>query len=458
MAAIHQTIAIVDKSNKVIGTTKHFKDIWSVAVEARAERKRKKAQDRADKDKAEPGKVIGHGSVRHNADSIPLERSTAYYHDDPRIHRHAFQAGVENDCWPGSQRAKTYASVERGTPPRVDEHHAYRGLGHFNEELYGATSIHSGSPRDGHDLVRRRTDLPLATDHIRRPSNARSHSTSELDSQIDMDLAYGEFHPESLMPSPIAKQEYQKQEMASLVTKCKMLLEEADCAQHSVKAIVAHLKNNPDAMAAVGLTLAEISNLATKMAPAALAAFKTGAPAVFAILAAPEFLIAVGVGVGITVVMFGGYKIIRKIQAKMKDKDEPEMEEMIDMEKLGSIHNWRRGIPDPDSVSVATSVEGEFITPAAARSMGHLPIRDLRDADQRSESTGKHRSQKKHRHRSIDADADQTAVGSETSLGSRRRSSKSERKEKVVVKVKKPSTLRKMFSSKESETSSRRKG
>ena len=69
-------------------------------------------------------------------------------------------------------------------------------------------------------------------------------------------------------------------------------------------------------MAAVALTLAEISNLVTKMAPGALMAVKTSAPTVFAILAAPEFLIAVGVGVGLTVVAFGGYKIIKKIKAE----------------------------------------------------------------------------------------------------------------------------------------------
>ncbi|KAI9871715.1 MAG: hypothetical protein M1823_008366, partial [Watsoniomyces obsoletus] len=112
-----------------------------------------------------------------------------------------------------------------------------------------------------------------------------------------------------------------------------MLLDEANCAQHSVKAIVLHLQKNPDAMAAVALTLAEISNIASKMAPGALAVLKTGAPTVFAILAAPEFLIAVGVGVGLTVVMFGGYKIIKKIKAGRAEK-EGSVDEMIDVDEL----------------------------------------------------------------------------------------------------------------------------
>ena len=57
------------------------------------------------------------------------------------------------------------------------------------------------------------------------------------------------------------------------------------------------LQKNPEAMAAIALTLAEISNIASKMAPGALMALKTGAPAVFALLAAPEFLIAGGGGI-----------------------------------------------------------------------------------------------------------------------------------------------------------------
>ena len=271
-----------------------------------------------------------------------------------------------------------------------------------------------------------------------------------------MDLAYGEFHPESLMLDPKVEQNLQKQEMSSLVTKCKILLDEANCAQHSVRAIIAHLQKNPDAMAAVALTLAEISNLATKMAPGALAALKTGAPTVFAMLAAPEFLIAVGVGVGITVVMFGGYKIIKKIRARVSNKEDDVVDEMIDVHELDRIEHWRRGIADAETASVAasvaTSVEGEFITPMAARSMGHLPTSRDRSEDSLREKSREERKKKKHRR--VEDDPERTVVGSESSAKSRR--SKTSKREKALVKVKKPSPLRRIFSSKDTDSSTRR--
>jgi hypothetical protein len=281
-------------------------------------------------------------------------------------------------------------------------------------------------------------DLALPT---RRPQTpVRSHSIGA----IDMDLAYGEYHPESI-GAPVRYNppgETQQQELSSLVTKAKMLLDEANCAHHSVKAIVAHLQKNPDAMAAVALTLAEISNIASKMAPGALMALKTGAPSVFALLAAPEFLIAVGVGLGITVVMFGGYKIIKKIKAKNGEKEEG-VDEMLEIgQDVNRIEHWRRGIADvgvgedaenASVVSGATSVEGEFITPIAAASMGHLPI------DPRTKESKKRRKSKKEK------SVRSSSKGSSRASGEGSHFSGSEKGDRPLIKVKKPSPLRRMF-------------
>lgn len=157
-------------------------------------------------------------------------------------------------------------------------------------------------------------------------------------------------------------------ELKGLVTRAELLLEEAHCVHHTATETIAHLQKNPNAMAAVALTLAEISNLATKMAPSALAALKTAAPAVWALLASPQFLIAAGVGLGVTVVMFGGYKIIKRIQNNNNEEKAESMEEMIDLDEecLSQVEMWRRGVADAEARSVATSVEGEFITPTAA--------------------------------------------------------------------------------------------
>lgn len=117
-----------------------------------------------------------------------------------------------------------------------------------------------------------------------------SRRESSKDADIDMDLAYGDLPPPLSTPaSRLAEQEELKTKMTAL----EVMLEEANCLQHSATAIIKNLEANPDAMAAVALTLAEISNLGAKMAPGALAALGKATPAVMALLLSPEFLIAV---------------------------------------------------------------------------------------------------------------------------------------------------------------------
>lgn len=179
-----------------------------------------------------------------------------------------------------------------------------------------------------------------------------------------MNLAYGELHHP---PAPAIEQE---QELQATMSKLDVLLTEAHCLQHSATAIISNLQSNPEAMAAVALTLAELSNLLTKMSPGILTALKTSSPAIFALLASPQFLIAGGVALGVTVVMFGGYKIIKKIQASTEAKKEVNrMEEALvyDGVEMGSIESWRRGITDVERGVETESVDGEFITPEAAR-------------------------------------------------------------------------------------------
>ncbi|KIW24615.1 uncharacterized protein PV07_10320 [Cladophialophora immunda] len=457
MAAITQTIAIIDRSNKVVSTTKQLKNVFKEAKMAYLERKAEIAAERRAKEEKELRKAMKNVTIAEDTRSDASRRAHRHHGHRSEVEnvRHR-PSESQHHCPPeyvyrGAPHPGSEAAAPRSPEAAYPRH---VGLAQFNEELYGHhQSIPDyPSPPYGSGLVRRTTDLPLDAHRSHRPPPARSHSVSD----VDMDLAYGEFHPESLMLDPKVEQQLQKQEMSSLVTKCKMLMEEANCAQHSVRAIISHLQTNPDSMAAVALTLAEISNLASKMAPGALAAFKAGAPSVFAMLAAPEFLIAVGVGVGITVVMFGGYKIIKKIRARVGDKEEETMDEMLDVNELDRIEHWRRGISDAETASVATSVEGEFITPLAARSMGHLPLPREHSGERHKEP--RKESKKKKHHRRIEEDPDRTVVGSENSSKSRRSkgSSRSEKREKALVKAKKPSTLRRMFLSRDTDVSSRR--
>jgi hypothetical protein len=167
------------------------------------------------------------------------------------------------------------------------------------------------------------------------------------------------------------------EELNGLVSKAKGLLVEADCVHRSATVTIAHLQKNPEAMAAVALTLAEISRLVSNMAPGVIASLRTSAPMIFSLLASPQFLIGAGVGIGVTVVMLGGYKIVKKIT----DADNPSgMDELVELESehLTRIEAWRRGVADAEISSVGTSVEEEFITPAAAAMSGMTTLRSRR--------------------------------------------------------------------------------
>ena len=273
-------------------------------------------------------------------------------------------------------------------------------------------------------------DDALALSH-RKPVPSRRALTSP---DIDMALAYGDLPGDGT----VSRSANREEELKPLVSKVKRLLEEADCLQYSATAIMTSLQKNPEAMAAVALTLAEISNIASKMAPGALMALKSGAPAVFALLAAPEFLIAGGVALGVTVVAFGGYKIIKKIKAKNAlEKENAKMDEMLEIGvDVDSINNWRRGINDCDEtgsvISQGTSVEGEFMTPQAA-ALSRLNLNAHDDASGKSRSSSRVSNSK--------------SETSKPSKASSKRSSKEKEKERrnQEKKVKKPSPLSLMF-------------
>lgn len=463
MAKVAQYITIVDKSNKVIGTSKHFKDLWREAKSSYQDRKAEIKAQRKAKEDAELRKAVRACSIADETERGHHRPSTSRRESDQRRerqHGHRTPPSAYHEPRPPAQRTHSNASIHSTTErPRAAPH---MSLGEFNDQLYRPDPQHSPpTPQNEYlpqqfGLARARTDLALLESH-RRPTHQLTHSRSLDD--IDMDLAYGEFHPESLAQEPQA----QEKELKSLVERCKGLLEQADCASHSARAMIGHLQKNPEALAAVGLTLAEISNIAGKMAPGALAAFSKTAPAVLALLASPEFLVAVGVGVGITVVAIGGYKIVKKIKEKMGDDgaktpvDGPP-EEALDVRELDRIENWRRGIADAQlrgledetgSVISGTSVEGELITPYAQRSMGHLPLRKERSRKENGSSTDK---EKKKKHRRKRGDGDDETVVSRSSTGSTRRGGSRDKEEKILVKVKKPSPLSRMFSSRDSNT------
>ncbi|OXV05237.1 hypothetical protein Egran_06995 [Elaphomyces granulatus] len=228
-------------------------------------------------------------------------------------------------------RSAASSSSKNQEKSRRDHHHRHSRLQSIQEEDFKYSHPSSRAPTE---LSRRRTAHDV---FVKEPAPAVGRSNS-------LGHAY--------------------EELNGLVSKAKGLLVEADCVHRSATVTIAHLQKNPEAMAAVALTLAEISRLVSNMAPRVIASLRTSAPMIFSLLASPQFLIGAGVGIGVTVVMLGGYKIVKKIT----DADNPSgMDELVELESehLTRIEAWRRGVADAEINSVGTSVEEEFITPAA---------------------------------------------------------------------------------------------
>jgi hypothetical protein len=207
-------------------------------------------------------------------------------------------------------------------------------------------------------------------------------------------MAYG-----TLPPIVAVKHTATEAELRGKMSKVTQLLDEANCLQYTATAMIEHLQKNPDALAAVGLSLAEISALVRKVGPVALMNLKTAYPAVVALLASPQFLIAGGLAVGVTIVMLGGYKIIKKIKAQKELDNEDNMAQLREIEtEVSQIEVWRRGIAEAKAESVGTTVEGEFITPHAERRLideGVLRPEDLKPhAPRRAKSERSHRTRR----------------------------------------------------------------
>jgi hypothetical protein len=411
-----QTITVVNKSGKVVSTVSHLplhaaspftnessqsKQLVNVWKEAKAAYRERKAEIAATRD-ADFEQKRARKALKH----VRL--------DDDNVSRTSSRASRSKPHRSKSHRHREHPPMERGYTDsfyandnvNIDEtrQRTARNRAHLEQDLAG------GVPEAHHrELVRRHTDgdgLGSPTNHQRRHSLPTSHDS------IDMDLAYGELNE---FPPPLpARVRTDELEVREKMTKLNVLLEEANCLQYSVTSMIEHLQKNPEALAAVALTLAEVSNLASKMAPGALAAMKGSFPAVLALLASPQFLIAAGVGVGVTVVMLGGYKIIKRIKDKKAVEDESVPLELQEIETdLSRIEMWRRGIADAHDGSAGTSVDGEFITPNASQRLieeGVLRPEDLKAGTESGQKKSK-KEKEKHKHRRSSHDSGSRAGG-----------------------------------------------
>ncbi|RPB20929.1 hypothetical protein L211DRAFT_841246 [Terfezia boudieri ATCC MYA-4762] len=97
--------------------------------------------------------------------------------------------------------------------------------------------------------------------------------------------------------------------LSALLMRLTDILDTFDCLNASITTLVASLQKDPDALAMVGLTLAEISAVVAKTAPGVVVAAKAAFPVIFGLIASPQFLVTAGA----SVIFIGGYQIIRRV-------------------------------------------------------------------------------------------------------------------------------------------------
>lgn len=444
---LEQTITIVNNSGKIISSGKQLVSIFK---EAKASYQNKKNQIKAERSiqraqTFDPSRSI-HRSKRDD-DLFRQKRHDEYDEDDDyeygygrekeyfvhdRDYEYVTGQSLCDQSVASSRRSRsTYA--KHGARSRHDDRKSHTprtrpALTETNLKTMSEASSTSPSrvsrppvtyrspyaetqPRD---MALSKMDLSQV-DGPSRPPFPRRHSMSFVDmapprrrsapdelggeytgrkvKEIDMDLAYGEIPPDladRIDLDPVYQAQMKEDKAKSLVRKIEELLDEAHCVQHSAGATIKHLQQNPDTAAAVALSLAELSSIVTKMSPAFLTFLKGGSPAVFGLLASPHFLIGTSVVVGVTVVMFGGWKIVKRVKEAQAAREAAAMafEAATPMDRpiplrtqsdaistgvdqavvldddLSSIESWRRGImPMGDD----ESADIELITPEALR-------------------------------------------------------------------------------------------
>lgn len=153
------------------------------------------------------------------------------------------------------------------------------------------------------------------TSNPRRPGLGLEHANDSVTlvpykkGSIDDGTAYGEYSPKTFARVHRDRQS----DLRDLLVKTETTMRDARVIGSSAIATIEKLKQDPKIFAPVALSLSEISKLAATIAPAALFTMKAMYPAAFALLASPQFLVAGSITAGATVVMLGGYKIIRQL-------------------------------------------------------------------------------------------------------------------------------------------------
>lgn len=488
------------------------KQLLSVFKEAKGAYQEKKAQIKTEKSTLNRAQTFDHYPTRSHRHFDPRDYDEYYeedddyyykYHDERSRRRSVYDAPSETSSRRTARRSR---SVHSKHPRHRDRDHGTsarsRAAPLTERNLKTHSEVSSTAPsrapnyrspyvETARDLAVSKMDLThadmrsLAVSERRPPPTAmtRRQSMSEFsksrrssyDSQahsprhnhpkdVDMHLAYGDVPPdleERVDLDPVLEEKVQEKRAKALVKKVEFILDEANCLKHSATSTISHLQKNPDAAAAVALTLAELSSVITKMSPAFLGFLKGGSPAVFALLASPQFLIGSAAVVGVTVVMFGGWKIVKKVKeaqaarealayqgvpmnrpAPMRTQSEFSTgmdEALIFDDELSSIETWRRGILPEFGEN--ESADMELITPEADRAT-RLHGKDDFDLKSRKSTrttkttkTAKTSKSRKPADREVPERKSSKQATAESVAGSERSRKTSKKKEKAPLKA-----------------------
>ncbi|KAK7742387.1 hypothetical protein SLS53_004532 [Cytospora paraplurivora] len=371
-------------------------------------------------------RYLDQGDRRRSSDDTQSHASSRRSHGSHRSKRSRDKSGKSSRPPLTENNLRTLSEVSGMTPSQAPR--AYRSAA--GEAVPSRPSLVHATTAPA------TVDLQVGSAQVQGTNTTHAASQSIINPDVvDMNLAYGDVPPDlasrtDLGPdiqaegkSEIVEGEANKEAQArTIMERIEALLDEAECVHHTATSIIDHLQRKPEAAAAVALLLAELSTLLKAISPGFLAVVKGGFPVIFALLASPQFLIGVGVAVGVTVVCFGGWKIVKHIReakaAGAREKAAFEMQggqpaaampdnpdaygqpaasddALVLEEELSTIEAWRRGIApldgDEDGMasSVVESADLELITPQAARS--------VRDDGRSIRTTRTHRSSKSHR-------------------------------------------------------------
>lgn len=248
----------------------------------------------------------------------------------------------------------------------------------------------------------------------------------------------------TLAPAMLVTGDPLAETLQMLLMQLQNTIDEMSCITAGIGALISELQKVPDTLAVVGLTLAEISAIVAKISPAAIMGLKSAFPVIFGLLGSPQFAVIAGVGIAATVVVLGGYRIIKNVVGVgVKPAGEAEEEEERDLDLEFGVTQLPDEIDEPVSVAAAPVVSPQrAIMPPPSQLESELNALNIQgDADKEKERRKTKRRDSEQSVKAVKSEKSLKSVSSDRSdkdrshkererRGSSSKSDKSERRER----------------------------